>query len=41
MMMTHSERERQMKEKQEADLESIRKMEEQHLQRIKKKKEQD
>ncbi len=30
-----------MKEKQDADLESIRKMEEQRLQQIKKKKEQD
>jgi hypothetical protein len=41
MMMTRSKRERQMKEKQDADLESIRKMEEQRLQQIKKKKEQD
>jgi hypothetical protein len=41
MMMTRSERERQMKEKQEANLESICKMEEQRLQQIKKKKERD
>ncbi len=40
-MVTHAERERQMREKQEAQMEGIQKMEEQHLQRIDKKKERD
>ncbi len=39
MMTTHSEQKRQMKEKQQANLESIRKMEEQRPQQIEKKKE--
>jgi hypothetical protein len=38
MMVTHTERERQMREKQEAQMEGIQKMEEQRLQRIDKKK---
>ncbi len=41
MMVTCAEREHQMREKQEAQMEGIQKMEEQRLQRIDKKKERD